>query len=265
MSEKTYDIIGKGYNNTRQADPFLVSRLLHLLNPKTDKLYLDIGCGTGNYTIALADKGLRFYGVEPSKQMLHEAQSRKKNINWLLGTAEQIPTNNNTFDGAIATLTIHHWANIKKAFKEINRVLRDNGKIILFTSTPEQMKGYWLNHYFPKMCASSIIQMPSLDIIKKAATSAGLEITTTEKYFIKDDLQDHFLYVGKNNPELYFKEEVRKGISSFSLLANLNEVTHGLIKLRSDISSGAFNKIKNKYTKDLGDYLFIKAEKRQHL
>ncbi len=257
-----YDNIGRGYNSTRHADPYLTARLLFLLRPQNDKLYLDIGCGTGNYTSALSDKGFKFIGVEPSEKMLKEAKARNQNVNWLKGTAEQIPADDTVFDGIIATLTIHHWTNIKKAFIEINRVLSDNGKLVLFTSTPEQMKGYWLNHYFPKMLHSSIIQMPSTDDIRKATEEAGLIISDVEKYFIKDDLQDCFLYVGKNRPECYFDEQIRNGISSFSSLTNIEEVKQGLTTLRNDIDTGAFENIKTKYENDLGDYLFITIDKK---
>ena len=261
MGETKYDEIGTGYNSTRQADPYLTGRLFSLLQPQSDKLYLDIGCGTGNYTCVLADKGLNFIGVEPSEKMLSEAKSKNQKIKWLNGTAEQIPTADKTFDGIIATLTIHHWTDIKKAFIELERVLAGNGRIILFTSTPEQMKGYWLNHYFPKMLYASIVQMPSLDTIKKAADEAKLKITGTEKYFIKDDLKDCFLYVGKNKPEYYFEEQIRHGISSFSSLANIDEVKQGLTKLRNDINNNEFEQIKDQYENDLGDYLFITIDK----
>jgi ubiquinone/menaquinone biosynthesis C-methylase UbiE len=147
MQETKYDKIGTGYNSTRQADPYLTERLYYQLQPKTDRLYLDIGCGTGNYTCTLADKGLNFIGVEPSEKMLSEAKIRNQHINWFKGRAEQIPTEDEVFDGIIATLTIHHWTDLKKAFAELDRVLVDNGKIVMFTSSPEQMKGYWLNHY----------------------------------------------------------------------------------------------------------------------
>ena len=83
MGETKYDEIGTGYNSTRQADPYLTGRLFSLLQPQSDKLYLDIGCGTGNYTCVLADKGLNFIGVEPSEKMLSEAKSKNQKINGL--------------------------------------------------------------------------------------------------------------------------------------------------------------------------------------
>ncbi len=262
MDKIKYDEIGIGYNSTRQADPYLTNRLFDLLKPGNGKLYLDIGCGTGNYTIALADKGLSFTGVEPSEKMLREAKACNQKVSWLKGTAEQIPTADGMFDGVIATLTIHHWRDLKKAFVEISRVLSSKGRIILFTATPKQMKGYWLNHYFPEMLNDSIAQMPSLDDIEEAATYAGLTIINTEKYFIKDDLRDCFLYVGKKRPELYFNKKVRSGISSFSSLSNIEEVTQGLAKLKNDIENETFKIIAKQYKNKLGDYLFLTFKKR---
>ena len=45
-----YDKIGIEYNLTRKADKYLTEQLLFHLNPKEHAQYLDIGCGTGNYT-----------------------------------------------------------------------------------------------------------------------------------------------------------------------------------------------------------------------
>ncbi|WP_299363145.1 class I SAM-dependent methyltransferase [Winogradskyella sp.] len=256
MSTK-YNKIGINYNQTRKADPYLTDRLLKHLNPIKNGLYLDIGCGTGNYTIALQEKGVQFIGIDPSIEMLQKAQLKNKAIKWQIGTAEKTGLPPESVDGIIATLTIHHWTNLSRAFSELQYVLKPNGKVVIFTSTPKQMKGYWLNHYFPKMLSDSILQMPSLEAIEEAMTSSGLRITATETYNIKPDLRDHFLYCGKQNPELYFDENIRYGISSFSALANKTEVETGLVTLRNDIDSGKIDRIIKSYENDFGDYLYI--------
>lgn len=257
-----YDSIGTGYNSTRKADPYLTSRIIYLLNPESRGKYLDIGSGTGNYTSALAEHGISMTGVEPSEKMISEAQSRNSNIRWLKGSAEKIPAVNNEFDGAIATLTIHHWTDLKKGMQELQRVIKKEGKIVIFTSTSEQMKGYWLNQYFPMMLEESIQQMPALQTIKEAVSIAGLNIVGMEKYFVKNDLEDCFLYVGKNKPLLYFDSNIRHGISSFSSLANQEEVESGLAMLDSDLKQNRFEAIREKYTNDYGDYLFLLLEKK---
>lgn len=66
--------------------------------------------------------------------------------------------------------------------------------------------------------------MPTLEKVKTAMKDSGIEFLKTHKYFIKPDLEDQFLYCGKQNPELYFDDQIRHGISSFSSLANRTEV-----------------------------------------
>lgn len=259
--EVKYDKIGADYNSTRKADPFLTNKLLEHLNPGKTGIYLDIGCGTGNYTSALEKKGLRWIGIDPSEKMLGEARLKNSNVDWRIGTAESIVLADNAVDGIIGSLTIHHWNDLEKGFSEIHRVLKPGGRVVIFTSTPKQMKGYWLNHYFPKMLKDSIAQMPDLERVESAMTNSSIEITGIDKYYIQPELQDHFLYCGKHNPEIYFDRQIRNGISSFSSLANRHEVEQGLTDLRKDIDSGKINEIITSYKNDLGDYLYIIGKK----
>ena len=119
-----YNEIGMGYNLTRQADPYISDRLFDLLAPRKGEFYLDIGCGTGNYTIELNKRGVKFYGVDPSDKMLEEAKFKSQKIIWVNGSAESVPVENKYFRGSIATLTVHHWDNLPTAFLEISRVLK---------------------------------------------------------------------------------------------------------------------------------------------
>ncbi|PQJ79060.1 class I SAM-dependent methyltransferase [Polaribacter porphyrae] len=252
-----YDEIGTGYNLTRKADKYLTERLIHHLQPSKNEKYLDIGCGTGNYTNQIQKKGYDFIGIDPSELMLKKAKFKNTEISWKIGSAENTGLSKNFVDGIIASLTIHHWTDLKKGFSELNRVLKPNGRIVIFTSTPKQMNGYWLNHYFPKMLSDSIVQMPSFENIKTAMEASEIQLLETEKYFIKEDLMDKFLYCGKQNPELYFDTQIRNGISSFASLSNIDEVENGLSKLKTDVENGEIKKIIKSYENEFGDYLFI--------
>ncbi|MDH7448009.1 class I SAM-dependent methyltransferase [Aquimarina sp. 2201CG14-23] len=256
MHEK-YDLIGTNYNTTRKADPYIFSRLLNLLNPSKNGMYLDIGCGTGNYTKEFDKKGYRFIGIDPSLEMLNKAKKGDNKVKWEIGKAETLNLPNNSIDGIVASLTLHHWSSLDKGFASLRKVLRSNGNLIIFTASPKQMQGYWLHHYFPKMLQDSMIQMPSFEEIKTNLNKNGLTIVNTEKYFIKPDLEDLFLYSGKHNPKLYFESKVRHGISSFSSLSNALEVEKGLKSLEKDIASGNINDIIKNYENTDGDYLFL--------
>ena len=259
--EIKYDKIGTDYNLTRKADKYLTEQFRHHLKPTKSGIYLDIGCGTGNYTNELQNNGFQFIGIDPSKQMLKKAKLKNNEIDWKIGSAENIGLPGDFVDGIIGSLTIHHWTDLKIGFSELKKVLKPDGRIVIFTSTPKQMKGYWLNHYFPKMLSDSILQMPTLESVKTAIEDGGIEVLETVKYFIKPDLQDQFLYCGKQNPELYFDGQIRHGISSFSSLANRTEVKQGLLELRKDIDNGKINKIIKSYENNFGDYLFIIGKK----
>jgi ubiquinone/menaquinone biosynthesis C-methylase UbiE len=260
MQQALYNSIGVEYNSTRRADPFLTEKLFSLLSPQKDFSCLDIGCGTGNYTIALASGDeYSFYGVEPSRVMLETAKQKSNAVFWVNAVAEDLPFEDEFFDAALASLTIHHWENLEKGFAEVYRILKKGGRFVLFTSFPEQMKTYWLNHYFPQMLRDSMAVMPSRRKVKAALRSAGFTLIKEEKYFVQPDLQDLFLYSGKYRPEIYFKEQIRKGISSFSAISNREEVENGLQKLKSDLESGSFASIARQYESDLGDYIFIVA------
>lgn len=228
----------------------------------SDKYYLDIGCGTGNYTVALEKKGLQFTGVDPSEVMLNEAKQKSKTINWLQGTAENIPCKDESFDGALGSLTLHHWKNVGQGFKELFRVLKPKSKLVFFTSLPEQTQSYWLTYYFPNIIYKSSLGLPPVATLKQCGDDAGFRFIQQENYFLKEDLKDLFLQSGKHNPELYFNETVRKGISTFALLTNKEEVDAGLKHLRSDIDSGKFEAVKKQYDNDLGDYCFVVFKKK---
>lgn len=264
MNNIRYDRIGKGYDGTRRADPYLAERMYQLLKSDSpNAVYLDVGCGTGNYTVSLANRGMTFKGLEPSNEMLDKARKKDSTVDWMHGRAEDIPLPGNSVDGVLVSLSIHHWKDLKLGFQEIHRVLKKGGKMVLFTTLPEQTKAYWLNHYFPRMIDDSIHILPTWERIEEAYQHAGLQVTAREKYFVQPDLDDWFLYCGKHRPEMYFREDVRSGISSFSLLSNREEVEKGLSQLRNDIDSDHITDIMQQHENELGDYLFVVAEKNQ--
>jgi len=261
MNNIRYDKIGENYNRTRKADPYIFQRLFELLQTKEDGHYLDIGCGTGNYTALFAEQGLMMSGMDPSSEMLKKAEENQPDILWLQGQAEKTGLPKNEFDGIVGSLTIHHWNNLLEGFKELYSILKPQSKLVLFTSDPQQMEGYWLNHYFPSMMKASMALMPELPLIKQALLAARFSNFVSETYSVQEDLKDHFLYVGKYRPELYLNPEIRNGISSFSLSTHQSEVHRGLKELEKDIENKTIEKIVKQFENHNGDYLFITADK----
>lgn len=262
-NKERYDKIGIGYDTTRRPDTYLSQRMFHFIKSEEPAgIYLDVGCGTGNYTSTLQGMGLDFIGIDPSEEMLTKAGEKNGAITWKKGSAENIDLPSETMDGVLVSLSIHHWTDLNQGFEEINRVLKPKGKMVLFTPLPEQTKAYWLNHYFPKMIDDSIKVLPTLERISNAFKNAHLDIVEQELYSVKPDLEDWFLYCGKHNPEMYFREEIRNGISSFSLIAHQEEIEAGLRQMRADIDTERIADIIKDYQNQLGDYLFVIGQKK---
>jgi SAM-dependent methyltransferase len=59
-----YDTIGAAYSSTRCADPAIVQSLARYTGAKNGFCFLDVGCGTGHYTKAIAAFGGHWYGTD---------------------------------------------------------------------------------------------------------------------------------------------------------------------------------------------------------
>ncbi len=256
-----YNDIGKGYDTTRQADPEILNTLASLMSLNENGLYLDVGCGTGNYTHQLSQISGTWKAFDQSELMIEKAKEKNSSIEW--GVFDVINTSykSASFNSVLCTLAIHHFPDLNAAFKEISRILAPTGKFIIFTSTPEQMRTYWLNHYFPKMLECSIKQMPSISKIESALCHASLKLVENRPFAVSTELKDLFLYSGKQRPEMYLSESVRAGISSFRNFCSGAELASGLSLLAADIESGKISSVIKKYDEGKGDYCFLVAQK----
>jgi ubiquinone/menaquinone biosynthesis C-methylase UbiE len=255
-----YDHIGTHYDATRRADPYLVGRLIHHLKAEPNGEFLDMACGTGNYTVAVALSGIRVHGIDQSRRMIAAARDKSRAVSWYIGNVEALPFRDGLFSGVMCTLAIHHFQALRPVFQEVFRVLA-RGRLVLFTSTAEQMRGYWLNAYFPIAMARSMAQMPSLPEVVHALRESGFTTIHTELYEVQPALQDFFLYSGKHRPEMYLDPHVRAGISTFAALTDASEVAEGCRKLFQDIQSGRIADVIAIYQHGRGDYLFVVGEK----
>lgn len=253
-----YDSIGSTYATSRRADPDIAQALARKLRLTPEGKYLDLGCGTGNYTVALSGLGGEWSAIDVSDVMLRQAREKSRNIHWVQSSADAVPFPDAAFDGAICTLAIHHFSSLRSPFREIRRTLR-SGAFVIFTGLADQMRDYWLCHYFPEMMARSIEKMPEEFQIRAALREAGFKSVEVTPFFVTSELEDLFLYSGKHRPELYLEPVVRANISSFANLAKTAEVQDGLARLEADVQSGSFVSVKARYATEAGDYAFITA------
>ena len=257
-----YDAIGAGYGTTRRADPDIADTLARHLALRDDADYLDLACGSGNYTAALAARGGRWSGLDVSTTMLEQARHKGAAVHWLHGDAAAPPFADSRFDGVLCTLAIHHFTSLDAPFAQAHRVLRQGGRFVIFTAFAEQMRHYWLGRYFPQMMARSIEKMPAQGVVQAALHAAGFTHIETQPYFVTPQLQDLFLYAAKQRPAMVLDAAVRANISSFATLCPADELAAGLDALRADLASGRWAGVPLD-APTLGDYAFVIAHRQR--
>lgn len=232
-----YDKIGKAYSTTRAADPRITQQLIDLLALPPKSRIVDIGAGSGNYSIALANHGFHVTAVEPSEIMRSQARPHS-NLSWKTATAELLPFQDSQFDGAVMTLCLHHFDDWRQGLREALRVT-GGGPLIIFTFDIEYQASFWLFDYFPEFIA--IDKSWSATIEKVAAfVEKDLQLSFVSTPFpLPKDLCDHFTAAGWARPEIYLQEKYRAGISSFSKLDS-QTLVHGLNQLRDDLKNGTW-------------------------
>jgi SAM-dependent methyltransferase len=112
---------------------------------------LDLGCGTGRYTAALAAHfGAQAVGVDPSEKMLAEARRMGgRNIRFLSGSGEAIPLADASVDMVFMSMIFHHFGSPQKAAEECRRVLRGGGVVCLRAGATDRIDSYPYVPFFP--------------------------------------------------------------------------------------------------------------------
>ncbi len=94
---------------------------------------LDIGCGTGRLLRQARTRWpeAQLIGVDPAAGMIEVAKRLTPDATFFSGTAESLPLESATVDLALSTLSFHHWRDQAAGLREIARVLRPGGYVVL--------------------------------------------------------------------------------------------------------------------------------------
>ncbi|MEI7961218.1 MAG: class I SAM-dependent methyltransferase [archaeon] len=113
--------------------PTIIKKILSL---KTNRI-LDVGCGHGDLLIELRKSGFggELIGLDLSEGIQEKGKAKNKreklNIDFVVGDAENLPFQNNTFDVILAKHMLYHLPNPQKGVEEIYRCLKKEGTLII--------------------------------------------------------------------------------------------------------------------------------------
>ncbi|MCV7030184.1 class I SAM-dependent methyltransferase [Mycobacterium sherrisii] len=111
------------------------------LLPRGARQVLDLGAGTGKLTTRLVERGLDVVAVDPIPDMLEVLSASLPETRALLGTAEEIPLEDNSVD-AVLVAQAWHWVDPERAIPEVARVLRPGGRLGLVWNTRDERLGW---------------------------------------------------------------------------------------------------------------------------
>jgi SAM-dependent methyltransferase len=217
-----YDNIGHNYSVTRCTDPKIAKQLYDELHGATR--IVNIGAGTGSYE----PENIELVAVEPSSVMISQRKVGSHRVEQAF--AENLPFENSSFSHAMTVLSMHHWQDRARAFREINRVATE--KFVAITWDPKSDPFWLTREYFPEIYEMDKTIFPDLEEL-----ADFFDEVTIRPLQIPDDCQDGFLTAFWKRPEAYLNSKVRQAMSPFSKIKNLSE---GLQKLEDDLASGAW-------------------------
>lgn len=113
----------------------------------TNKIVLDIACGSGYGAKLLASKAKKVYGVDINETSISYARKHygAKNIEYKVGDGERIPLEDNSVNVITTFETIEHIKDYQKFLKEVKRVLKPDGLAVI--STPNDLEFAEGNHF----------------------------------------------------------------------------------------------------------------------
>jgi SAM-dependent methyltransferase len=135
---------------SERPDDF-VDWMLDQLEPRPGHLVLDVGCGYGIYHRALAARGVRaIVGLDASPAMVEAAQQQAAThdltVVAIQGDAQHLPLPAATYDRVMANHMLFHVADQLAALRELRRVLKPSGRVLLATNAADHGRRLWDVH-----------------------------------------------------------------------------------------------------------------------
>lgn len=216
MTTVDYDKIASDYVQHRQVHPEVLKRLVSTGNPSRNSKVLEVGCGTGNYILAMKRLvGSQCWGVDPSQGMLARARSRSGGIYLHLGRAEDMCLRSDCFDLVFSVDVIHHIEDRPACFQEAYRVLASGGKVCTVTDSEWIIRHRWpLAGYFPETVEPELERYPRISELRGLMEQAGFSRMNEESVEFPYQLTDIQAYRDKAFSALHLipKDAFRRGV-----------------------------------------------------
>lgn len=178
-----YSSVAGSYASHRWALPWKLDPLLRITARLHDGARIaEVGCGTGDYLLALHDHfpSRDYSGFDLSPAMLAQARDR---CPWALrleaaNAESSIPAGTGDLDFAYAVDVLHHLRSYEHFFHEMVRVLRSGGELAILTDSVEDIHARSLGKLFPATVPINLERYPDIRDLELEARKAGLQVSS---------------------------------------------------------------------------------------
>jgi SAM-dependent methyltransferase len=221
-----YSRLARGYASIRRPDPRIEALVWEALGDA--RTVINVGAGAGSYE----PRDREVTAVEPSASMRAERPTDR--VRAVDATADALPFADDSFDAAMASVTIHQWPDLAAGMREMRRVSR--GPVVILTFTPEVPSPWWQPVYVPELYAVEAQRMPRLDSVT-AALGGSSEVRVVP---VPADCIDGFGQAFFARPEQTLDPDVRRAMSAWSFVTPEVEKRY-VDELSADLASGAWD------------------------
>lgn len=178
------------------TDSGVLEQIRAAIKPTRMMNLLDLGCGPGIVTAAMAPDVREAVAYDLTPEMLDKAKQRcqeagLKNVRFELGSAEHLPFPDESFDSVATRLTIHHFLDPRRVMKEVVRVTRRNGKVVVAdVVSSENDEEAALHNALETLRDPTHVQMLSYSAMMELIQSAGLRMTSNVTWEMKRDYEE---------------------------------------------------------------------------
>jgi ubiquinone/menaquinone biosynthesis C-methylase UbiE len=174
--------IAATYDRARGLAPERARLWRDLLSAYADQsavsLVLDLGCGTGRFSVLLAEHfGVLVIGIDPSRKMLDQARRKPaiRNVVYQQGSAEALPLRDGSIDLVFMSNVYHHLNDPSAVLRECRRVLREGGYVCMRNGTRDL--DFPQRRFFPALDPLVASEIPSRGDIEASCAAAGFTRT----------------------------------------------------------------------------------------
>jgi len=215
------DNYSKIYLAHRVADIALLDAVISNLQLKKEMRLLDFGCGTGNYLLALQEKGYtNLYALDKDSSMVDIATERTS-VAVKSGSHLNIPFEDYFFDSVMLVAMIHFVDDLDSLFTNLSRVCKKGGRVVIVTQSHKQVDARFYNKYFPSLAKIDKQRYHEQNNIISVAKGKGFFAQEIQDYMSGEDLliDDSYFNLVKDKSfyvlRLLSDNEFNKGMALF--------------------------------------------------